>query len=117
MFEKYGDFCVGLILGIILIVIYLKFFRMEKFLSGGTISQLFSKDSQDVFLNGSSINPIATGDFELQFNQPTLVGKSQRGDLLPKNSNADKYMLGQYVGETNIMPFNDIMKPLPFMNV
>jgi len=115
MFEKYGDFCAGLIIGIILMILYLKFFKIEKFLSGGTISQLFSKDSQDVFLNGSSINPIASGDFELQFNQPTLVNKSQRGDLLKSNDN--KFMLGQYVGETNIMPFNDIMKPLPFMTV
>lgn len=42
-------------------------------MSGGTLAQMFAQDSQDVYLKGN-VDKIATGDFNLFWNQPTRQG-------------------------------------------
>ncbi len=44
-------------------------------MSGGTLTQLFAKDSQDVYLN-NNVDKIATGNWTLAFNQPTRVANT-----------------------------------------
>jgi hypothetical protein len=82
---------------IVVLIIVVSTFKKEGFLSGGTISQLFSKDSQDLMLNDSSILPYTSGDFHLEFNQPTQANHPQRGAQTA--SVGTKYYLDSYTGE------------------
>lgn len=53
-------------------------------MTGGTLTQMFANDSQDVNIK-SGINNLASGDFNLYWNQPTRVAYTypNRGGLLP----------------------------------
>ena len=53
-------------------------------MSGGTLTQLFAQDAQDVYLK-SNVDGIATGDYNLMFNDPTRITYSfqNRGSPLP----------------------------------
>lgn len=53
-------------------------------MTGGTLTQLFANDSQDVYLK-SNVNKLATGNFDLFWNQPTRVANTfmNRGSPLP----------------------------------
>ena len=52
-------------------------------MSGGTLTQLFAQDSQDVYLK-SNVDKIATSNFDLYWNMPTRVANFQnRGSPLP----------------------------------
>ena len=44
-------------------------------MSGGTLTQLFAQDSQDVYLK-SNVDKIATGNFSLMWNEPTKITQS-----------------------------------------
>lgn len=65
--------CLVIILLVIIICVIMFDKVKETFLSGGTIQQLFGKDNQDLYLNGSGIKPLVDGNFLLQYNQPTLM--------------------------------------------
>lgn len=53
-------------------------------MSGGTLTQLFAQDSQDVYLK-SNVDKTATGNFNLYWNQPTKIANTfmNRGTPLP----------------------------------
>jgi hypothetical protein len=53
-------------------------------MTGGTLTQLFANDAQDTYLKGNMQN-LATGNFDLLWNQPTRVASTypNRGQLLP----------------------------------
>jgi hypothetical protein len=96
-----SGFLVGfLILGMIWMIVSLT--TKEGFLSGGTISQLFAKDSQDLMLNGDEIKPYASGDFQLNWYQPTQVNHPQRGDQIA--SDGTKFYLDAYTGDYHPIP-------------
>lgn len=102
--ENCNNFLCGFIVGIIFAVIIGWFMKSGKegFLSGGTISQLFAKDSQDLALNGNEILPYTSGDFKLNWYQPTQVNHPQRGDQT--QSTGTKFYLDAYTGEYVPMP-------------
>ena len=81
----------------VVVIIITVFKKKEGFLSGGTISQLFAKDEQDLALNGNEIIPYTSGDFKLQWYQPTQVNHPQRGALTP--ATGTKFYLDAYTGE------------------
>lgn len=54
-------------------------------MSGGTLTQLFAQDSQDVYLK-SNVNKIATGNFNLMFNDPTRITASFQNRGSPLDS-------------------------------
>jgi len=58
--------------------------NVQENMSGGTLTQLFSNDSQDVYLK-SNVDKLATGNFDLYWNQPTRVANTfqNRGTPLP----------------------------------
>ena len=60
-------------------------------MSNGVIDQLFAKDVQDIHLNGKSVDNIATGRFNLFWNQPTLIANTtnNRGQLLGTKDNSN----------------------------
>ena len=48
---------------------------MKEFMSNGTLTQLFANDSQDIYLK-SNVDKLATGNFNLFWNQPTRVANT-----------------------------------------
>jgi hypothetical protein len=84
-------------------------------MSGGTLTQLFAQDAQDIYLKGN-VDQLATGNFMLYWNQPTRVasgysygnGVPNRGQLLStippvKPNNTASYGMG---GPNNDMTLN-----------
>lgn len=73
---------------IIIIGIYFIFPRknnkITEGMTGGTLTQLMAQDSQDVYLK-SNVDKLATGNFDLFWNQPTRVANTfqNRGTPLP----------------------------------
>lgn len=53
-------------------------------MTAGTLTQMFANDGQDTYLKGD-VNNVATGNFNLYWNQPTRVASTypNRGQLLP----------------------------------
>ena len=85
------DYKLMLLFAIILIVVLIYYNNIkENFLSGGTIQQLFGKDSQDLYMNGNEIKPLIDGNFLLQYNQPTLMqNKIPRNQILNNDKNVN----------------------------
>jgi hypothetical protein len=61
-------------------------------MSGGTMAQMFAQDSQDIYLK-NNVNKLATGNFNLFWNQPTRQanilhnrGQTLNTEILPKTS-------------------------------
>lgn len=54
-------------------------------MSGGTLTQLFAQDSQDVYLKGN-VDKLATGNYTLFFNQPTRVANTFQNRGSPLSS-------------------------------
>lgn len=56
----------------------------KEHMSGGTLTQLYAQDAQDVNLK-SNVDQLATGQFDLYWNQPTMVANTfqNRGQSLP----------------------------------
>jgi hypothetical protein len=75
----------GLLVVIIIIVIVIVTTTKEH-MSSGTLTQLFANDVQDTYLK-SNVDQLATGNFNLFWNQPTMVANSlsNRGELLPNS--------------------------------
>jgi hypothetical protein len=70
-----------LIVIVIIILLYYYFFPMKEGMSGGTLTQLYAQDSQNMYLN-SADNGIMSGNFDLFWNQPSMVTQgngTQRG--------------------------------------
>ena len=80
-----------IIIFIIIVVLFIIFFPWDKLvekkkehMTGGTLTQLYSNDSQDVYLKGD-VDQLATGNYNLYWNQPTRVANTflNRGSPLP----------------------------------
>lgn len=69
---------------IYLFIIYEKDNRREN-MSGGTLTQMFAQDSQDVYLKGN-VADTATGNFTLYWNQPTKVANTYMNRGSPLSS-------------------------------
>lgn len=91
-------------------------------MSGGTLTQLFAQDSQDVYLK-SNVDKLATGNFRMMWNEPTMITQSfqNRGSplstfILPDTSmNPNPYALeasNNYVDSV----LNTRAKPANFTN-
>lgn len=109
-----NDTTIILILVIVLVIIYF-LSKYTEHMSGGTLTQLFAQDAQDVYLKGN-VDQLATGNFMLYWNQPTRVasgyswgnGVPNRGQLvstLPpvQPNNTAAYGMG---GPNNDMTLN-----------
>lgn len=68
-------FIMILIIFFIIILPWDSILKSQENMSGGTLTQLFAKDSQDVYLN-NNVDRIATGNWTLAFNQPTRVANT-----------------------------------------
>jgi hypothetical protein len=87
--DKAFNFFMFIILIIIFFIIVvpwdkLGFNSKKEGMSGGTLTQLMAQDSQDVYLK-SNVDKLATGNFDLYWNQPTRVANTfmNRGTPLP----------------------------------
>jgi hypothetical protein len=63
-------FIIIIIAFFIVVIPWDKLSKKREGMSGGTIAQMFSQDSQDVYLKGN-VDKLATGNFNLFWNQPT----------------------------------------------
>jgi hypothetical protein len=56
----------------------------KEHMTAGTLTQMFANDGQDTYLKGD-VNNVATGNFNLYWNQPTKIAGTypNRGQLLP----------------------------------
>jgi len=77
-----GLYVIIFILAIIVLYFYLN--RNVENMTGGTLTQLFANDSQDTYLK-SNVDNLATGKFNLFWNQPSRVANTfmNRGSPLP----------------------------------
>lgn len=87
--DKAFNFFMFIVLIIIFFIIIVPWDKLgltskKEGMSGGTLTQLFAQDSQDVYLTSNGL-PIKTGSFNLFFNQPTRVANTfmNRGSPLP----------------------------------
>jgi hypothetical protein len=78
-----------IILGILIIWLFIRNNNQlnkenKEHMSGGTLTQLFAKDSQDIYLN-SNVDKLATGNYSMFWNEPTRVANTflNRGSPLP----------------------------------
>ena len=94
---------IGVVVGVVLCLILKK---KEPFISGGTVSQLFSKDGQDLYLNGPEINNYTNNDFNLEYDMPTRIFDINRG-YPTKNIEFKKYETS-YLGDEFIVPMPDL---------
>lgn len=102
----------SIIVTIIVITIYIHFIpKIDKFISGATLTQLMAKDSQDLNLNGNEIYPYTTSNFIVDFNQPNRTSLINRGD--PTISNKTSYLPMSHLSYEYIQPYYDIMQPFP----
>jgi hypothetical protein len=66
-------FIIVIIVFVIVVIPWDKLGKKHEGMSGGTVAQMFAQDSQDVYLKGN-VDKIATGNFDLYWNQPTRQG-------------------------------------------
>jgi len=66
-------FIIVIIVFFIVVIPWDKLGKKHEGMSGGTVAQMFAQDSQDVYLKGN-VDKIATGNFDLFWNQPTRQG-------------------------------------------
>jgi uncharacterized membrane protein YkgB len=90
------------IIGIVIIKKY-NSNKKSHFISGGTVSQLYSKDIQDTYLNGNEINGYTNNDFNLQYDMPTRIFDVNRG--YPTESSTFLHF-NNYLGSEYIPPYN-----------
>jgi len=125
-----------LILAIVVIIILIFIFingNMVENMSPGVVSQMYAQDAQDTYLKGN-VDQLATGDFLLNWNQPTRIATGSyfyntgpnRGALLKNlcyNCKKEKcnckngpvyYPMG-YPGNYFEFPTPDINYPLPYI--
>ncbi len=68
-------FIMLIVIMFVMIVPWNKIIKNKEGMSGGTLTQLFAQDSQDVYLK-SNVDKIATGNFNLMWNDPTRITAS-----------------------------------------
>lgn len=125
-----------LILVIVVIIIFIFIFlkgNMVENMSPGVVTQMYAQDAQDTYLKGN-VDQLATGDFLLNWNQPTRLATGShyystgpnRGALL-KNLcykcnkkdcdcvNGPVYYPMGYPGDHFEFPTPDINYPLPYI--
>jgi len=75
-----GTVIVVLVIVFVVVILFTNLFNITEHMSGGTLTQMFAQDSQNTYLNSASPG-IQEGDFNLFWNQPTLVTNpgTQRG--------------------------------------
>lgn len=78
--DKAFNFFMFIILIIIFFIILVPWDKLglvskKEGMSGGTLTQLMAQDSQDIYLK-SNVNKLATGNFDLFWNQPTRVANT-----------------------------------------
>ena len=128
------DFKLIFIIVVIIIFVFI-FFRgnMVENMSPGVVTQMFAQDAQDTYLKGN-VDQLATGNFLLNWNQPTRLATGShyyttgpnRGALL-KNlcykcnkkecncQNGPVYYPMGYPGDYFEFPTPDINYPLPYI--
>lgn len=90
----------------IIIIAYLIYYFLvckndnKENMSGGTLTQMFAQDSQDVYLKGD-VDRTATGNFTLYWNQPTKVANT----YMNRGSPLSSYVLPATIANPNI-PIN-----------
>lgn len=96
---------------LIAVCVYIYFnYKMEN-MSNGVIDQLFAKDAQDTHLNGN-IDNIASGRFNLFWNQPTLIANSNnnRGQLVPIPNNTNLNFVPNTNYEYSVVPNSNMVE-------
>jgi hypothetical protein len=91
---------------IAIIILYFYFNNGKENMTGGTLTQLFANDSQDTYLK-SNVDSLATGKFDLYWNQPTRIANTflNRGSPLPASMPAlDVVPAIQSMQAIDIMP-------------
>lgn len=80
-------------------------------MTAGTLTQLFSNDSQDVYLK-NNINKLATGNFDLYWNQPTRIANTylNRGYPLPSIILPDTDMNPNNINSVSSNDYGDLFK-------
>jgi hypothetical protein len=75
---------------VVVIVFYFLYGTSMENMTGGTLTQLFANDSQDTYLKGN-VDKLATGKFDLFWNQPTRIANTflNRGSPLPSNKSVE----------------------------
>lgn len=110
----YDNLYIVLILCLILVLFYIYIHNDNKEqMSNGVIDQLFAKDQQDMHLNGN-IDNIASGRFNLFWNQPTLIANTNnnRGLLYTP----PQYVNGINSADTNYAKMIDLTKEVANIN-
>jgi hypothetical protein len=107
--EKNKFILVISILFIIVAIVLTIYFWPESFISGGTLNQLVSVDSQDLYLHGNELRKYTNGQFNMPYDLPTRMYNINRGYL---TNNPSENINGAYLGNEYIAPIPDIMKPL-----
>lgn len=105
--KGFGVFLVCIFIFIMIIIII--FVTREKFISGGTLNQLVSLDSQDLYLHGNEVKKYTNGQFNMPYDLPTRMYNINRGYL---TKNPSENINGAYLGNEYIAPIPDVMKPL-----
>jgi len=118
---------------IILILIFINNCYMVENMSPGVVTQMYAQDAQDTYLKGN-VDQLATGNFLLNWNQPTRLSTGSyfyttgpnRGALLKnlcykcKKEKCDckdgpVYYPNGYTGDYFEFPTPDINYPLPYI--
>jgi len=113
----------------ILIVGNWQYKSTKEHMSGGTLTQLYAQDAQDVNLKGN-VDQLATGDYNLFWNQPTMVANTfhNRGLSLPSvfvnettvndnNKNVNKKNNNENIKKLKKNISNKLNKPEKELNV
>jgi len=82
--DKSFNFFLLIVIITIFVIIIIPWNTFQENMSAGTVTQLYANDSQDVYLK-SNVDKLATGNFDLYWNQPTMVANTylNRGTPLP----------------------------------
>jgi len=102
-------FIMAIIIGVIIYGVHYFVVKYDSFISGGTLNQLVSLDSQDLNLHGNDIRKYTNGQFDMPYGLPTKMYNINRGYLTDNNP---ENICGAYLGNEYIAPIPDIMKPL-----
>lgn len=95
----------------VLAIFYNYFYPIKEGMSGGTLTQLFSQDGQNSYLNSAGPG-VQSGNFKLFWNQPSMVANpngTQRGTPLP-NIRLPNTSMNPNLNELNTFSNNESSK-------
>ena len=99
-----------LIILVVLVLLYLINRNYNKeHMKGGTLQQMYSRDTQDRALNGDGNRYVQSGDYWLRYNQP---GRMTNRGVPRRGNNKIAIYNDAYTGTYGGLPDVDIMKPL-----